>query len=155
MKSGFVIATMVAVTVAGSAPAVSQATIKAGTLTCRGGEGVGLILGSKKTYECSYVSASGRHAEDYVASISKIGLDIGFTKESVIVWTVLSSIDRLADRALEGNYVGASADAALGVGGGANVLVGGSNDTIVLQPLSLEGQTGLNLAVGISEMKLR
>lgn len=154
MKSGLTVATMAAA-LAFAAPALSQATIKAGTLTCRGGGGVGLVLGSKKTYDCSYVSASGNYAEDYAASISRIGLDIGFTDESVIVWTVLSSSDRLAERALEGNYVGASADVALGVGGGANVLVGGSNDSVVLQPLSVEGQTGLNLAVGVAELTLR
>lgn len=141
--------------VAFAVPAFGQATIKAGTLTCRGGEGVGLVLGSKKTYDCRYVSASGKFSDDYEASVTRIGLDLGVTKEAVIVWTVFSSSDKLADRALVGNYVGASADVAVGIGGGANVLVGGSNDSIVLQPLSVEGQTGLNLAVGVAEMKIR
>ena len=153
--SGLIITALAGAALASAAPALGQATIKAGTLTCRGGAGVGLVLGSQKTYGCRYVSASGKLSEKYEASVTRIGLDLGVTNEAVIVWTVLSSSDKLADRALEGNYVGASADVAVGVGGGANVLVVGSNDSIELQPLSVEGQTGLNLAVGVAEMKLR
>ena len=151
----YIVAALVGASLASAAPAFSQATIKAGTLTCKGGQGVGLVLGSQKTYSCRYVSVSGNRDEAYQASVSRIGLDLGVTTESVIVWTVLSSSDKLADRALTGDYVGASADVAVGVGGGANVLVGGSNDGIVLQPVSVEGKTGLNLAVGVAEMKLR
>ena len=137
-----------------AAPAHAQAKINAGTLTCSGGAGIGLILGSKKTYACTYKSASGRHVEDYSASITKIGLDVGVTDSSVIVWTVLASTDALEPRGLTGNFVGATADAALGIGGGAKVLVGGSNNSIVLQPLSVQGQTGLNLAVGVAELSI-
>lgn len=136
-------------------PALAQAKIRAGTLTCHGGAGIGLVLGSKKTYACTYTSASGRHVDDYSASVTRIGIDIGVTGESVIVWTVLASADALEPRALAGNYAGATADASIGVGGGAKVLVGGSNNAIVLQPLSVQGQTGLNLAVGVAEMSLR
>lgn len=136
-----------------SQPALAQAKIKAGTLTCKGGAGVGLILGSKKTYACTYTSLSGT-VEDYSASVSKIGLDIGVTGDSVIVWTVLGSTDVLNPRALAGNYAGATADVAIGIGGGAKVLVGGSDSSIVLQPLSIQGQTGLNLAVGVAEMTI-
>jgi hypothetical protein len=145
----------VAVALGAPAPAIAQAKLKAGTLTCHGGAGIGLVLGSKKSYTCTYKSASGKHVEDYSASISKIGLDIGVTGESVIVWTVLASTDALEPRALTGNYAGATADVALGIGGGAKVLVGGSNNSIVLQPLSVQGQTGLNLAVGIAELSIR
>lgn len=134
---------------------LAQAKIRVGTLTCQGGAGVGLILGSQKSYACSYASASGSHVDDYSATISKIGLDIGVTGESVIVWAVLASTDALEPRALAGTYAGATADVAIGVGGGAKVLVGGSNNAIVLQPLSVQGQTGLNLAVGVAEMSIR
>lgn len=151
----FFAAAIVGATIASAAPALAQATIKAGTLTCRGGAGVGLVLGSEKTYVCRYISVSGKLSEKYEASVTKIGLDIGVTNESTIVWTVLSSTDKLDERALEGTYVGASADVAVGIGGGANVLVGGSKQSIALQPLSVEGQTGVNLAVGVAEMVLR
>jgi hypothetical protein len=136
-------------------PAHAQGTIKAGTLTCSGGAGVGLILGSKKSYTCKFTPASGERRETYRATVTKIGLDIGVTGNSVMVWTVLAATDKLAPRALSGNYAGATADVAVGVGGGAKVLVGGSERAITLQPVSVQGQTGLNLAVGVAELTLR
>ncbi|HRN84311.1 MAG TPA: DUF992 domain-containing protein [Hyphomicrobium sp.] len=152
---GLIAASLVGALVASAAPALGQAKITAGTLTCRGGAGVGLVLGSQKTYGCRYVSVSGKLSEKYEASVTRIGIDLGVTQDATIVWTVLASSDKLDDRALEGNYVGASADVAVGVGAGANVLVGGSKNSVVLQPVSVEGQTGLNLAVGVAEMTLR
>jgi hypothetical protein len=154
-KSALTLLAFAALSVVASAPAQAQAKFKAGTLTCTGGAGVGLILGSKKTYQCAYTNASGKHTEDYSASITKIGLDIGVTGESVMVWTVLSSTNAIAERGLTGNYAGATADVAVGIGGGAKVLVGGSNNSIVLQPVSVQGQTGLNLAVGVAELAIR
>jgi hypothetical protein len=136
-----------------TAPAFAQTKVKAGTLTCTGGAGVGLILGSKKTYECTYVSLSNR-SERYSASITKIGLDVGVTNESTMIWTVLAPSD-VVKGGLRGNYAGATADVAIGVGGGAKVLLGGSDDTIALQPVSIQGQTGLNLAVGVAELSIR
>ena len=132
----------------------AQAKIEAGTLTCSGGEGMGLILGSKKSYNCTFNPTSGPK-ESYRASVTKIGLDIGVTGKSVMVWTVLTSASPLKARALTGNYAGAAADVAVGVGGGAKVLVGGSQNSVTLQPLSVQGQTGLNLAVGVAELSLR
>lgn len=156
MRRAFLLALLAAAPLAASqGPALAQAKIRAGTLTCHGGAGIGLVLGSKKTYACTYTSASGRHVDDYSASVTKIGIDIGVTGESVIVWTVLASTDALEPRALAGNYAGATADASIGVGGGAKVLVGGSDNAIVLQPLSVQGQTGLNLAVGVAEMSIQ
>ncbi len=156
MKStGIAFAVLAAVSVLANSPAVAQAKIKVGTLTCTGGAGIGLVLGSKKSYSCTYSSISGKNLEDYTASITKIGLDIGVTEKSVIVWSVLASADALDPRALAGNYAGATADVAIGIGGGAKVLVGGSNNSIVLQPVSVQGQTGLNLAVGVAELSIR
>lgn len=151
----FYAALAAAVALAAGGAALAQAKIKAGTLTCKGGAGVGLVLGSKKTYDCTYTSLSGKVSEPYAASITKIGLDIGVTNESTMVWTVLGSSDALKPRQLAGSYAGATADVAVGVGGGAKVLVGGSDKSIVLQPVSVQGQTGLNLAVGVAELTLR
>jgi hypothetical protein len=142
-----------ALTLVAGGPALAQAKIKAGTLTCTGGAGVGLILGSKKTYSCSYTSVSG-HSERYSAAITKIGLDIGVTDNSTMIWTVLASTE-VPKRGLSGTYAGATADAAIGIGGGAKVLLGGSNNSVALQPVSVQGQTGLNLAVGVAELSLR
>jgi hypothetical protein len=148
------VATLAALaTLAVSAPVHAQTKVKAGTLTCTGGAGVGLVLGSKKTYDCSYVSLSNR-SERYTASITKIGLDVGVTNESTLIWTVLAPSD-IVKGGLRGNYAGATADVAIGVGGGAKVLLGGSENTIALQPVSIQGQTGLNLAVGVAELSIR
>jgi len=136
-----------------TAPAFAQTKVKAGTLTCTGGAGVGLILGSKKSYDCKYVSLSNR-SERYTASITRIGLDVGVTGESTMIWTVLAPSE-VVKGGLRGNYVGATADAAIGIGGGAKVLLGGSQNTIALQPVSVQGQTGINLAVGVAELSLR
>lgn len=150
-KLAIVFAALAALSIA--VPASAQTKVKAGTLTCTGGAGVGLILGSKKSYECTYVSLSNR-SEGYSASITKIGLDVGVTNESTMIWTVLAPSE-VVKGGLRGNYVGATADAAIGVGGGAKVLLGGSDNTIALQPVSIQGQTGLNLAVGVAELSIR
>ena len=141
--------------VTAQAPAQAQSQISIGTLTCTGGQGIGLILGSKKSYACVFAPGNGGAVEEYNATVTKIGLDIGITGKAVIVWTVLAAKQPSVAGTLSGNYVGASADVALGIGGGAKVLVGGSAKSIVLQPLSLQGQTGLNLAVGVAGMTLR
>lgn len=136
---------------AGAAPA----NIVAGTLTCQGKGTVGYIVGSKERLSCVYDPAGSGRNQRYTASITKYGLDIGAKGESTLVWTVLGSTSDLPAGALEGNYGGVSADASVGIGGGANALVGGSSDSVVLQPVSVQGQTGLNLAVGVSELSLR
>ena len=98
---------------------------------------------------------AGGRPEHYTGSINKFGVDIGFTQGGVLVWAVLAPTANLAPGALSGRYVGATGSASVGVGVGANVLVGGSHRTISLQPVSVEGNTGLNVAAGIGDMSLR
>lgn len=137
-------------------PAGAQsAKLVAGTLTCKGKGNVGLILGSNQTLSCTFSPASSRPKESYSATITKLGLDVGVTGPSTLVWTVLASTSDLPSGALAGNYGGVSADASVGIGGGAKALVGGNNKSVTLQPLSVQGQTGLNLAVGVSGLSLR
>lgn len=132
----------------------AQSAIEVGNLTCTGGEGVGMILGSQKSFSCTFAGTGGVR-ETYSATVTKIGLDIGVTGQTVMVWTVLAATQDLQPGVLAGNYAGASADASVGIGGGANILVGGSQQAITLQPVSVQGQTGLNLAVGVAGMVLR
>ncbi|MCA9232748.1 MAG: DUF992 domain-containing protein [Planctomycetales bacterium] len=130
--------------------------VVAGTLTCKGKGTVGLILGSKQTLACSYNPAGKKNPKHaYTATITKLGLDIGIKGPSVMVWTVLGSTTELPGEALAGKYGGLSADASIGIGAGANTLIGGSKDSVVLQPLSVQGQTGINLAVGIAGLTLK
>jgi hypothetical protein len=128
--------------------------IAVGTLTCKGHGGVGLIFGSKENMRCFFQTAVGGRSYPYNATITQVGIDIGFTGESTLVWTVLGSTTDIAANALEGSYGGVTAGATVGIGASANALVGGSNQSIVLQPLSVEGQTGLNLSAGVAGLQL-
>lgn len=134
-----------------AAPASAEARV--GLLTCRVSGGEGHIVGSVQDARCVFVG--GGRQERYVAQYRRTGLDIGVRKPGVLTWAVFAPSSSIGRRALRGNYVGASADASFLVGGGANVLVGGNNRTISLQPLSLSAHEGVNLAVGVGEFLLR
>lgn len=138
------------------APIFAQAPnrTKAGTLTCDISGGIGMIIASKKDVTCMFTPSQPGPREVYVGSISKFGLDIGATTGGEMVWAVYAPSTRKFG-ALAGNYGGASAEATVGAGVGANVLVGGSNRTVTLQPLSVQGQTGLNIAAGVAGLDLR
>ncbi|WP_244466020.1 DUF992 domain-containing protein [Hyphomicrobium sp. GJ21] len=135
-------------------PAAAAPKITLGTLTCKGHGGVGLILGSKEQMRCVFTTAVSARRHPYMATITKIGVDIGFTGESTLVWTVLGTTVDIAEGALEGGYGGVTAGVAVGIGANANALVGGSGKSIVLQPISVEGQTGLNLSAGVAGLTL-
>ncbi len=129
------------------------AGVKVGVLECDVAGGASFIFGSSKDLSCTYSPNKG--PEDYYAgSIDKYGLDIGYTEKSTIVWTVFAPTSDIGQGALAGDYGGATAGAAIGVGLGANVLVGGFDKSIALQPLSVEGQEGLNVAVAVAALKL-
>jgi hypothetical protein len=137
-----------------AAPVSAQpAGVQAGLLTCNVSAGWGFVFGSTRALRCTF-STNG-HFEHYAGHISKFGVDIGYVQGAVMVWGVFAPTAQLGPGALAGNYVGATASATAGVGAGANALVGGSNRTISLQPLSIEGNTGLNVAAGIGAMTLR
>ena len=127
--------------------------VKAGTLTCNVAGGFGFIFGSSKAVNCTFAPVSGV-PQNYVGSIDKFGVDIGFTRGGVLIWTVLGATTSPAPGALAGSFGGVTASATAVVGVGANVLVGGSNKTISLQPLSIEGNTGLNVAAGVAALTL-
>jgi hypothetical protein len=134
--------------------AQAQGGVRVGTLTCNVASGWGFVFGSSKSLHCSFAPAPGR-AEFYAGTINKFGVDIGYTQGGVLVWAVFAPSSNLGPGALSGNYVGATGSATVGVGAGANVLVGGSNRTVSLQPVSFEGNTGLNVAAGIGSISLR
>lgn len=138
----------------GAHPAAAQdATLEVGTLTCNVAGGGSFIVGSTKSLDCKFTGLSGK-SEHYRGSISKIGLDLGVTGGGVIVWTVFAAAQDLGPGALAGSYSGLGAEAAVGIGAGAKVLVGGSQRSISLQPLSVQGNTGLNVAIAVETMTL-
>jgi Protein of unknown function (DUF992) len=128
--------------------------VQVGILECRGGASVGFIVGSVTNLGC-VLRAEGVPEDRYVATIRKVGLDLGITQETALAWGVFAPSVRLGPGALAGNYAGVQGSAALGIGAGGNVLVGGSNNTIALQPLSLQGQIGLSIAAGLESLELR
>ena len=128
--------------------------VQIGILECRGGASVGFIVGSVTHLGC-VLRAEGLPEDRYVATIRKVGLDLGITQESALAWGVFAPVARLGPGDLTGDYAGVQGSAAIGVGAGGNVLVGGSNNTIALQPLSLQGSTGFNVAAGLESLELR
>jgi hypothetical protein len=155
-KIGVAISALVLTTgvLASGSPARAQGGAQVGTLTCNVASGWGFVFGSSRALRCTFVSVAGR-AERYMGSIQRFGIDIGYTQAGVLVWAVLAPTSNLSPGTLAGNFVGATGSATVGVGAGANVLIGGSNRTISLQPVSLEGSTGLNVAAGIGAINLR
>ena len=128
--------------------------VQVGVLECRGGSSVGFVVGSVTNLGC-VLRADGMPEDRYVATIRKVGVDLGITQESALAWGVFAPSARLGPGDLSGNYVGAQGSAALGVGVGGNALVGGSENSIALQPLSVQGQVGLSVAAGLESLELR
>jgi hypothetical protein len=130
------------------------ARVQVGVLECRGGASVGFIVGSVTHLGC-VLRVEGMAEDRYIATIQKIGLDLGITEETALAWGVYAPTNRLGPGDLAGDYAGAQGSASLGVGAGGNVLVGGSNNSIALQPLSLQGSVGVNVAAGLESLELR
>jgi hypothetical protein len=128
--------------------------VQVGVLECRGGASIGFIVGSVTHLGC-VLRVEGMPEDRYIATIRKVGIDIGITEESALAWGVWAPVARLGPGDLSGNYAGADGSASVGVGAGGNVLVGGSNNSIALQPLSLQGQVGVNVAAGLESLELR
>jgi hypothetical protein len=142
-----------AIALASVHPADAQ-RVRAGVLTCDVAPGIGFIIGSQKAVACFFAPELPGPRHLYDGSISKFGLDIGTTEGGVMVWGVYTETLGGPDF-LAGDYLGASGEVTIGAGLGANVLVGGSNRTIALQPISVESTVGLNLAIGVAELRLR
>jgi hypothetical protein len=134
---------------------IAEPRQRLGTLSCEVAGGVGLIIGSSKSVDCTFKQRSGK-IERYAGKIGKLGVDVGVTGKTYLSWVVLNTAPtRVGDGALAGTYVGASAAASIGVGLGANALVGGNSKNFALQPLSTEAGTGLNVAAGVSRLQLQ
>lgn len=135
-----------------AAPAQAQGGVQVGTLTCNSSGSVGFVFGSTTELGCTF-SGPGR-IERYTGQISKFGLDIGFTQGGVLLWLVFAPTAQLRPGDIAGTYNGVTAGATVGVGVAANALVGGNGSSVTLQPVSFQGNTGLNVAAGIASMTL-
>ncbi|HEY2445507.1 MAG TPA: DUF992 domain-containing protein [Rhizomicrobium sp.] len=153
--SRFAVPAAAAMIVAAASIAPANADgVKVGTLSCQVSSGWGFIFGSSKDLRCEFSPARG-WGERYVGRVSKFGVDIGYTSGGVLVWGVFAPTTGVPRGALTGDYVGATASATAGIGVGANALIGGFHRSITLQPLSVEGNSGLNVAAGIGSINLR
>jgi hypothetical protein len=127
--------------------------LRAGLLQCHGGQNVGFVVGSVTSLECVFQS-EGRRPEPYIATVRRWGVDLGVTDQTRLSWAVNAPDGRVGRGSLAGNYGGVGANASVGVGGGGNFLVGGPQNSYALQPISVQGQTGLNVAAGIADIEL-
>jgi hypothetical protein len=130
----------------------------AGILQCEGGQNVGFVVGSVASLECVFHSG-GRRPEAYLATVRRFGLDLGVTQQTRFTWEVSAPTPRLVKGLgrgeLAGSYGGIGANASVGVGGGGNFLVGGPANAYALQPISTQGQTGVNIAAGVADLELQ
>jgi hypothetical protein len=132
-----------------------QANIEAGGLTCHSAGGVGQVVTSVLNLDCVFVPAAGGPQHHYVGVIRRYGVDLGVTHNVAMGWVVFAPTGAIHPGDLAGDYGGVHGNASVGVGVGANVLVGGSNNTFSLQPVSAEGQVGLNVSAGVTGLELR
>ena len=146
---GFAIAALMAPLAAADA----MPPVRAGILQCQGGQNVGFVVGSVTSLECVFQS-EGRRPEPYIATVRRIGVDLGFTQQTQFSWAVSAPNSRLGRGELAGTYGGVGANASIGIGGGGNFLVGGRANSVALQPISVQGQTGLNVAAGVAGLEL-
>jgi hypothetical protein len=134
-------------------PAAAQSRTQTGVLECLSNPTFGIVVGSVRTMTCVFKPTHGPE-QHYSGTRTRVGLDLGIQAGAAILWAVLAPTTQLRPGELAGTYAGVSADAAAGLGVGANALIGGSNNTVALQPLSVEGQVGVNLALGVSALTL-
>jgi Protein of unknown function (DUF992) len=137
-----------------ASPAMAQSSVKVGTLTCDVSAGVGMIISQKQMMTCVFAPANGGPPDKYIGRIDQFGLALGAVNQGTLVWGVIAPTSGLPSGALAGSYGGVGAQATAGAGLGANVLVGGAGRSFSLQPLSIQGQTGVNIAAGVTTVTL-
>ena len=154
MNKSLIFAASVLAAACGALPAVAQSSIKAGALSCDVSAGLGLILTQKQTMRCTFTPANGAPPDFYTGRIDEFGVALGEVAQGHLIWAVLAPAAGVPHGALAGTYAGVGAEATAGVGVGANVLVGGTGRAFSLQPLSVEGQVGVNVAGGVTTVTL-
>ena len=140
------------------APAEAQSPTnwtQVGMLRCQLNPSIGFIIAGHQSMECRFTQSDPIPPQGYAGALNTVGIDIGISAGGVLGWAVFAPTTGVPAGALAGEYVGASGDVGLGLGVGANVLIGGSGRTIALQPVSVEGSVAINVAAGVSALKLQ
>jgi hypothetical protein len=151
---GCAVAALLLLVATSARPASAEMTTQTGMLTCQVAKGFGWIIGSSRTVQCDYRPTVGL-TEHYSGTISKVGLDIGYLAPIFLAWAVVAPSTVPSGGALAGRYFGGTVEAAAGIGAGVNVLIGGFDKSVTLQPVSIEGETGLYIGVGIAALNLQ
>src|SRR5260370_18229924 len=138
-----------------TAPTGAKASVEVGCLSWRGAGAVGYVVGAVLNFNCVFVPSAGGPGHRYVGVIRRIGVDLGFSQGVSMGWVVFAPTGVIHPGDLAGNYGGVQGNASIGVGVGANALVGGSNNTFALQPVSAQAQAGLNVSAGLADLGLR
>jgi hypothetical protein len=141
-----------------AAPADAQSPpswTQVGMLSCKVDPSIGFIIAGHQSMQCRFTQNAPNPPQAYEGALNMVGLNIGISAGGVFGWAVFAPTVGIPAGALAGEYVGASGDIGLGVGVGANVLIGGSGRTFALQPVSLEGSVAVDVALGVSSLKLR
>jgi Protein of unknown function (DUF992) len=139
--------------VASFATANAQQRVQLGVLECEGGQNVAFVVGSVASLQCVF-QGEGQRPEAYVANIHRFGVDLGFTQQTKFSWAAYGPTAQIGPGGLAGHYGGVGANASVGVGFGGNFLLGGQANAYALQPVSIQGQTGLNVAAGVADVDL-
>jgi hypothetical protein len=147
-------AAMLASAMLPASPTLAQSTLQVGTLSCDVSAGVGMIVTQKQTMTCLFTPANGGRPEPYLGHIDEFGVALGVVNQGRLIWAVVAPSAVVPHGALSGTYSGVGAQATAGAGIGANVLVGGAGNAISLQPVSIQSQTGINIAGGVTTVTL-
>ena len=150
VRSAFAVA-LIGIGLAVTTPA--RADVEVGLLSCRSAAAASYIIVSDQAFTCIFTPSAGGPVQYYQATIHRVGAQVGISSNVGLGWAVFAPTPRVAPGALAGIYGGFSAGAAIGVGAGANGLLGGNN-SFALQPVSVEGQSGLNVIAAATQLEL-
>jgi hypothetical protein len=154
IRTSVSLAATLAVSVLAASPVPAQNATQVGNLSCDVSAGIGMILTQSQTMRCLFTPANGSPPEPYLGHIDEFGVALGAVGQGHLIWGVIAPAGGVPHGALAGTYAGVGAQASAGAGLGANVLVGGTGRAFSLQPLSVQGQVGLNIAGGITTVTL-
>jgi hypothetical protein len=135
--------------------AQSQDWANVGGLSCSMAPTIGLLVVSEQKLNCTFTPSGSYPPEHYNGTIGTVGIDVGVIGGGLLAWAVYMPTQGPPQGSLSGTYGGASGSIAAGVGAGANVLLGGSGRSVMLQPISVEGSVGVEVTLGVAALTLQ
>ena len=121
-----------------------------GVLTCNTvpDTRLNLLIHSTADITCEFKDSDGS-VEHYKGETGiGLGIDLHLAHDETVIFTVLASHFEPGRHQLAGHYAGAKAGVTAGLGAGAALLVGGSDDSIGLKP-AVSHSEGVGVAAGL------